>query len=77
MLTVMATHVTSALCCDPFTHLMTQHNVRKNLNNLLPWMTGKLLQLSRTHKVCDKCCKMILKLKCVASSKQNDGDEAE
>jgi hypothetical protein len=65
----MASHITSALCCNPFNE-SGRHNVR----NILPWMTEKLPQLNSDHKVCDKCHKKISKLKCDVSNKQDDDD---
>jgi hypothetical protein len=68
----MASQITSALCCNPFDE--SGHNdVRKNLRNILRWMTEKLPQLN-SDKVCDKCHKKISKLKCDASTKQKDDD---
>jgi hypothetical protein len=61
----MASHITSALCCNTFNE-SGHNNVRKNLRNILPWMSDKLPQLNSDHKVCDKCCKKISKLKCDA-----------
>jgi hypothetical protein len=68
----MASHVTSALCSNPFNE-SGHNNVRNNLRNILTWMTEKLPQLNNDHKVCDKCHK-ISKLKCDASNKQKDDD---
>jgi hypothetical protein len=72
----MASHITSALCCNPFDE-SGHNNVRNNLGNILPWMTEKLPQLNNDHKVCDKCHKKITKLKCDASNKQKDDDSDE
>jgi hypothetical protein len=69
----MASYITSALCCKPF-YESGRNNVRNNLRNMLPWITENLPQLNNDHKVCDKCHKKILKLKCDASNKQKDDD---
>jgi hypothetical protein len=72
----MASRITSALCRNPFEE-SGLNNVRNNLRNILPWMTEKLSQLNSDHKMCDKCCKKISKLKCDASTKQKDSDSDE
>jgi hypothetical protein len=74
--TIIASRITSALCCNPFDE--SGHNdVRNNLRNILPWMTEKLPQLNSDHKVCDKHCKKISKLKCDASNKKDDDSDSD
>jgi hypothetical protein len=72
----MASRITSALCCNPFNE-SGYNNVRKNLRNILPWVTEKLSQLNGDHKVCDKCHKKISKLKSDASNKQKDDSDSD
>jgi hypothetical protein len=70
---IVASCTISAFCCNPFNE-SGRNNVRNNLSNIHPWMTGKLPQLNSDYKVCDKCHH-----KYVASNEQknDDGDSDE
>jgi hypothetical protein len=57
---VMASCITSTLCCNPFNK--SGHNSMRNDINILLRMTEKLPQLNTDHKVCDKYHKKISKL---------------
>jgi len=55
----MASHITRALCSNPFDE-SGHKKVRNNLRNTLPWITEKLPWLN-SETVRDKCHKKILK----------------